>query len=125
MLRCMVVDGSPVVRKVAKRLLASDTVVVTTADTGVQTVSACSVEMPDIIILDCALADMPSVDIITQIRALPGSETTKIYLCLAEIDVTKIMRAKRAGAAGYLLKPFNRESISEILPQASPAGGAL
>ncbi|MBA8900525.1 response regulator [Phyllobacterium sp. P30BS-XVII] len=119
MLRCMVVDGAPVVRKVATRLLASDNVVVTTADTGFHTVSACSVEMPDIIILDCALPDMPSVDIITQIRALPGGTATRIYLCLAEIDVTKIMRAKRAGAAGYLLKPFNRESISGILPSAT------
>ena len=51
--------------------------------------------------------------------ALPGGKESRIYLCLAEIDVTKIMRAKRAGAYGYLLKPFNRESISEILPSTS------
>ncbi|PSH64723.1 MULTISPECIES: response regulator [Phyllobacterium] len=122
MLRCMIVDGSPVVRKVARRLIAGDTTVVTTADTGFQTVAACSVEMPDLIILDSALADMPATDIIAQIRALPGGENSKIYLCLPEIDVTKIMRAKRAGAAGYLLKPFNRASIAEILPQVPMTG---
>ena len=122
MLRCMIVDGSPVVRKVARRLLASDTTIVTTADTGFQTVAACSVEMPDIIVLDSALADVPAPDLIAQIRALPGGLNSKIYLCLPEIDVTKIMRAKRAGAAGYLLKPFNRASIAEILPQAPLAG---
>ncbi|MEK1853928.1 MAG: response regulator [Phyllobacterium sp.] len=118
----MIVDGSPVVRKVARRLIASGTTVVTTADTGFQTVAACSVEMPDVIILDSALSDMPAVDIITQVRALPGGENSKIYLCLPEIDVTKIMRAKRAGAAGYLLKPFNRASITEILPQVPMEG---
>jgi two-component system, chemotaxis family, chemotaxis protein CheY len=116
MLRCMVVDGSPVVRKVANRLIASDTVVVTMADTGYQTVAACSVEMPDMIILDDGLSDMPATEIIKQVRALPGGENTRIYLCLPEIDVTRIMRAKRAGATGYLLKPFNRASITEIMP---------
>lgn len=116
MLRCMVVDGSPVVRKVANRLIASDMVVVTTADTGYQTVAACSVEMPDMIVLDDGLSDMPATEIIKQVRALPGGEKTRIYLCLPEIDVARIMRAKRAGATGYLLKPFNRASIAEIMP---------
>ncbi|MEI4480079.1 MULTISPECIES: response regulator [unclassified Phyllobacterium] len=116
MLRCMIVDGSPVVRKVAGRLISSHKVVVTTADTGYQTVAACSVEMPDMIILDDGLIDMPATEIIQTIRALPGGDSTKIYLCLPEMDITRIMRAKRAGAAGYLLKPFNRASLAEIMP---------
>ncbi|SDO80793.1 two-component system, chemotaxis family, response regulator CheY [Phyllobacterium sp. YR620] len=118
----MIIDGSPVVRKVARRLIASETTVVTTADTGFQTVAACSVEMPDIIILDSAIADMPAADVIAQVKSLPGGANSKIYLCLPEIDLAKIMRAKRAGAAGYLLKPFNRASIAEILPQVPVAG---
>lgn len=122
LLRCMIVDGSPVVRKVARRLIASDTIVVSTADTGYQTVAACSVEMPDVIILDDDLSDMPAPEVISQIRALPGGENSSIYLCLPEVDITKIMRAKRAGAAGYLLKPFNRASIAEILPQIAVEG---
>jgi two-component system chemotaxis response regulator CheY len=32
-------------------------------------------------------------------------------LCLTEIDIGAIMRAKRAGAEGYLLKPFNRPQL--------------
>ncbi|MBZ9604088.1 response regulator [Phyllobacterium chamaecytisi] len=122
MLRCMIVDGSPVVRKVARRLIANETTVVTTADTGYQTIAACSVEMPDIIILDDALSDMPAPEIISQVRALPGGENSKIYLCLPEVDLSRIMRAKRAGAAGYLLKPFNRVSIAEILPPVPVEG---
>jgi two-component system chemotaxis response regulator CheY len=119
MLRCMIVDGSPVVRKVAHRLLSNETTVVTLVDSGYQAVAACSVEMPDMIILDDDLSDMPAPEIIKQIRALPSGEHSRIYLCLPEVDVTKIMRAKRAGAAGYLLKPFDRASITEILPQSA------
>ena len=72
MLRCMIVDGSPVVRKVARRLIANETTVVTTADTGYQTIAACSVEMPDIIILDDALSDMPAPEIISSGACLAG-----------------------------------------------------
>ena len=34
-------------------------------------------------------------------------------LSCSTVDVASIMRAKRAGAEGYLLKPFNRAQLLE------------
>ncbi|TIT48885.1 MAG: response regulator, partial [Mesorhizobium sp.] len=38
-----------------------------------------------------------------------------------EVDVASIMRAKRAGAQGYLLKPFNRPQLLECFRTLSVA----
>jgi two-component system chemotaxis response regulator CheY len=37
----------------------------------------------------------------------------KIAVCFTEVDMGAIMRAKRAGAQDYLLKPFNRPQLLE------------
>lgn len=112
MKRCMFVDGSSVIRKVAKRILGSDMVVVEAAS-GFDAVEMCAADMPDIIVVDSALSDMQAVDLIRRIRTIESPITPQILVSLVEVDVGAIMRAKRAGAQGYLLKPFNRPQLLE------------
>ena len=46
-----------------------------------------------------------------RVRAMHGRVKPQIAICLTEVDVGAIMRAKRAGAQGYLLKPFTRPQL--------------
>ncbi|GGB02111.1 response regulator [Brucella endophytica] len=108
MARCLIVDDSPVIRKVARRILSDSAFAIAEAASGSQAIEQCMAEMPDVILLDSDLPDLPTPDIIGAIRGLPGGREARIVLCLNEVDVTKIMRAKRAGASGYMLKPFDR-----------------
>ena len=39
----------------------------------------------------------------------------------SKLNVGKIMRAKRAGADGYLMKPFNRELLFNAIKSVTPA----
>ena len=52
-------------------------------------------------------------DLIRRIRAIEAPVKPQILVSLIEVDVAAIMRAKRAGAQGYLLKPFNRAQLLE------------
>ncbi len=45
----------------------------------------------------------------------------QIAICLTELDVGAIMRAKRAGANGFILKPFKPRPASRTLPHLSMA----
>ncbi len=113
MKRCMFVDDSAVIRKVAKRILNGPDLLVIEASTGSDAIALCASDMPDIIVVDGALADMPAVDCIRRIRAIDSPVRPQIAICLTEKDAAAIMRAKRAGAQGYLLKPFNRPQLLE------------
>jgi two-component system chemotaxis response regulator CheY len=113
MKRCMFVDDSSVIRKVAKRILGGPEMVVIEAATGLDAIEMCAADMPDIIVVDGSLPDMATSEVISRIRAIESPVKPQIAVCLIEIDVGAIMRAKRAGAQGYILKPFTRPQLLE------------
>ncbi|RWL20504.1 MAG: response regulator [Mesorhizobium sp.] len=113
MKRCMFIDDSSVIRKIAKRILGGSDMLVIEAARGFDAVEMCSADMPDIIVVDGALPDMQAEDVIRRVRAIESPIQPQILISLVEVDVASIMRAKRAGAQGYLLKPFNRPQLLE------------
>ena len=124
MKRCLFVDDSTVIRRVAKRILGGAGLDVIEAAGGSEALSYCSVEMPDIVVIDGLLPDMETPDVIRHIRAMPMGAGPRILVCLVEKDVGAIMRAKRAGAQGYLLKPFDRLSLLSRMHEVITAPAA-
>lgn len=121
MKRCMIVDDSSVIRKVAKRILTGPEMMVVEASTGAQALDMCTAQMPDIIVVDHGLTDMTTVEFIHQAVAIPAVIRPRIMICLTQFDLGAIMRAKRAGAAGFVLKPFNRPQLLERFRQFQAA----
>jgi two-component system, chemotaxis family, chemotaxis protein CheY len=119
MKRFMVVDTSSVVRKIAKRILSEAGAIVYEAEAGDHMLEMCNYEMPDCIIVTSALPDMEAHDAIAELRRLPEGNKAKILLMTIELNVGRIMRAKRAGADGYLMKPFNRELLMDAVKSVS------
>lgn len=111
MRRCLFVDDSGLIRKVAKRILDDADILVSEAESGRDALSMCAADMPDLIVVDNMLPDMETADLIRHVRAIPARVKPQILVCLVELDVPAIMRAKRAGAQGYMLKPFNRAQL--------------
>lgn len=122
MKRCMIVDDSEVIRKVAKRILESQDMLVVEAQSGREALDLCAHDVPDIILVDGKLKDIPVVDFV---RMVGGNEKKpQVIICLTAFDIGAIMRAKRAGAQGYLLKPFNRSQLLQCLRQRFDAARA-
>ncbi|UCI10136.1 response regulator transcription factor [Mesorhizobium sp. B1-1-8] len=113
MKRCLFVDDSSVIRKVAKRILSGSDFLVAEAASGLDAIEICATDMPEIIVVDGGLPDMQAADLIRRIRGIESDTKPQIVVSLVEVDVASIMRAKRAGAQGYLLKPFNRAQLLE------------
>ena len=111
MKRCMIVDDSSIIRKVVKRILGGPDMAVVEAGNGRDALEMCAAELPDAIILDGTLPDMQAPEFILAVKALPGAKDVRILVSILEFDIGAIMRAKRAGANGYMLKPFNRAQL--------------
>lgn len=122
MKRCLIVDDSSVVRKVAKRILGGPDLSVAEAESGADAIEKCRISYPDYIIVDGVLPDMAIEEFIEEIRAFaPNGKLPKISVCMVEMDVPRIMRAKRAGAANYCMKPFTRPQLMERFRELSAA----
>ena len=111
MRRCMIVDDSSVIRKAAKRILAKPDLLIVEAENGAEALDLCSVEMPDVVIVDGTLPDMTSAECIAGLNSIDEDKKPKIFVCVPEVNLRTIMRAKRAGAKDFLLKPFDRASL--------------
>ncbi len=110
MQRLMIADTSDVVRKVGKRILSELGFMVLEAATDREGIRRCAEEMPNILIVDAAMEG--AIDLITTVRGMPNGNSVRIYYCVIEADLKKMMVGKRAGANDFLLKPFDRKILT-------------
>lgn len=112
MRRLMIADDSDVVRKVGMRILSGMGFLVSDAANGLEALSRCEAELPDILIVDAGMDG--ALDLIANIRRLPNGKSVRIYYCVIEADLKKMMMGKRAGADDFLLKPFDRKILENV-----------
>ena len=120
----MIIDDSSVVRTVAARIVMGlGDVHVLEAPTARSGYDICADNMPDLVVIDADLPDQSGVELLEKMCLLDHRKEATILLLLAEVDLSAIMRAKRAGAAGFLLKPFDRATLLEVLTPLLDAKG--
>jgi two-component system chemotaxis response regulator CheY len=118
---CLVVDDSRVVRKVARRLLEDAGYAVAEAPDGAEALSWCRAMMPDVILVEPAMPGMSGLDFLRRLQLEPGGRAPRVIFCSAEHDLERIRQALDAGAAEYVIKPFDGEIIAEKLSLAGVA----
>lgn len=115
MRRCLIVDDSQVIRKVVRRILSDEGFLVGEAASGAEALEICQEEMPEIILVDSLLPDVDSIDLIARIVSIEAEIAPAILYSTHQIQLSQIMKAKRAGAKGHILKPFVRQQLLEQL----------
>ena len=116
--RCLIVDDSKMIRRVAGRILKDLNFDAVEAGNGQEALDICRSDMPDAILLDW---NMPVMDGLTFLKALRAEQSAKdpiVVFCTAERDVTKIAQALDAGADEYVMKPFDSDIIESKFLQA-------
>ena len=114
---CLIVDDSRVVRKVASRIAQNMGFSVSEAEDGDQAFAMCEHDMPDAIILDWNMPVMSGLEFIEKLRLMDGGEHPKVIFCTTENDTPHLMRALRAGANEYVMKPFDSEIMQTKFAQ--------
>jgi two-component system chemotaxis response regulator CheY len=112
MQRLMIADSSDIVRKVGKRILSELGFLVAEAESHHEALTRCGAELPNFLIVDAGLEG--ALDLIAGIRAMPEGKSVRIYYCVIEADLKKMMAGKRAGADDFLLKPFDRKILTSV-----------
>ncbi len=109
----MIVDDSAVIRRVASRIFELLGLASAEADDGAKTLDYCSQSMPDVIVLDWNMPGTDTIELLRQLRRMPGGVNVKLIYCATENDPMMISRATRAGADEVILKPFDRGTFKE------------
>lgn len=119
----MLIDDHPVVRAGLRAIIeARGFTVVGEASTGEESLAMASALKPDVVLCDLRLGDgMDGVQTTTALRRMPDAPAVLI-LTTFDHDA-QIIRAIEAGAAGYLLKDVDNDTIFRAIVDA--ASGAM
>lgn len=118
--RCLVVDDSSVVRKVARAILDDLDFEVIEAGDCKEAGDLCKGVAPNIILLDWLMPGQNSIEFLSELRSRKLSHRPFIIYVTTENDVGTITRALDAGADDYMLKPFTRETLMEKIEPLRP-----
>jgi two-component system chemotaxis response regulator CheY len=73
---------------------------------------------PDLVIMDMVMPGMAGIDAVRAIRARhPGA---RIVMCSAVSQRELCDEALAAGAAGFIIKPFDARQVLEVLDASAP-----
>ncbi|MGD9806475.1 MAG: response regulator [Hyphomicrobiaceae bacterium] len=118
MRHCLVVDDSKIIRKVTRHILESMNIEVTEAANGREAVERCVERMPNAVLLDWQMPVMNGLEFLGALRLATKGERPHVIYCTTENDPAEISRALIGGANDYLLKPFDRETLTAKLTAA-------
>ncbi len=75
---------------------------------------------PDMIITDLNMAAMNGIQLIREVRQLPGFAFMPIVMLTTESQQQKRNEAKSAGATGWMVKPVQPQAMLQIVKQLVP-----
>ena len=113
----LIVDDSPVIRRVAARILSDLGFSVIEAENGKMALDIVRREIPDVMLVDWDLGDMSGLQFLEEYNKLPGAHLAKVLFETSEVMISEMTKAKRLGVVGFLMKPFNRELIISRLSE--------
>ena len=119
-IRVLLVDDDALVRSGLRMMLSGDgdiTVVGEAAD-GADVRGAVAEHRPDVVLMDVRMPGVDGIAATEELRSGDGAGPQVLVLTTFDADAT-VVRALRAGAAGYLLKHTEPERIVEAVRRAA------
>ncbi|MBL8629583.1 MAG: response regulator [Rhodospirillaceae bacterium] len=115
MKKCLIVDDSRIIRRVAAKILFELGFDPDEAEDGQKAIEAARIRMPDIAIVDWDMPVMDGLSFVTALRKMPGGDKPIVIFCTADNEVHHIERALEVGADEYIMKPFDSEIVRSKL----------
>jgi len=113
--KILVVDDSPVYRKLIDHVLSAQPFTPVYAQDGKEALQLYRDISPSIVITDWMMPDVSGVELCRQIRADNSRPYTYIILMTAKLEKANIVKGLEAGADDYLTKPFDHgEMLARI-----------
>jgi two-component system chemotaxis response regulator CheY len=112
MKKVLVVDDSPTIRQQIGRALAEAGFEVIEATDGVDGIDKIAGDKAiGIVILDINMPRMNGLEMLEKVKAESSNEGLPVIMLTSEGQKSLIERAKRAGAKGWIVKPFKADLL--------------
>ncbi|MEM6539011.1 MAG: response regulator [Pseudomonadota bacterium] len=111
----LAVDDSRTMRDMITLALTTEGFDVELAEDGVHGLEVLDGTEPDVIITDINMPRLDGFGFIDAVRLRDDTKTTPILVLTTESSADLKMRARKAGATGWIVKPFAQEKLVRAL----------
>lgn len=117
----LIVDDSATMLLSVRASLEMNGFIVRSAADGVQALTQLKGGLkPDLIITDINMPNMGGLELIRNVKAMPGLRFTPILTLTTESHSGKRDEGKKLGATGWLVKPVSGPDLIKVIRQVVP-----
>jgi two-component system, OmpR family, phosphate regulon response regulator PhoB len=109
--RILVVDDEPDISALVAYHLARESYRVRTAADGPEALRSIETDTPDLVVLDLMLPGMSGLEVLSELRRRPETESLPVILLTARKEEEDRIAGLRHGADDYLAKPFAPQEL--------------
>ncbi|WCP69380.1 response regulator [Vibrio tubiashii] len=115
MTKILAVDDSVSIRQMVSHTLRDAGYDVETANDGKDALSKVTTSKFDVVISDVNMPNMGGFELVKALREKPQYKFIPILMLTTETSTDKKQQGKSAGATGWLVKPFNPDTLLKTL----------
>ncbi len=113
-MKILLVDDSNTMRRIQKNTLEKIGLTdVTEAQDGAEAIEKMKGGGFELVLMDWNMPNMTGIEALKKLKADPATKATPVIMVTSESEKTKILEAIQAGAANYVVKPFQPETLKE------------
>ena len=115
MAKILVVDDEHALRDMMTMRLKANGYDVVTAIDGEDGLNKARAERPDLILLDIMMPAMDGLMVLSRLKSDLELSFVPVIMLTAKSDTEAIMESQSAGAADYILKPFDGDELMKLV----------
>ena len=113
--RILAVDDSATMRQLVRMTLTRAGYEVVEAEDGAKGLQKATGETFDMVLSDINMPNMNGMDLLRNLRQMAQYKFTPIVLVTTESQLEKKQEGERAGATGWIVKPFEPEQLLAVI----------
>jgi len=114
--RVLLVDDEPVIRELVQAMLEGNGVEVRCVDGGVRALQEALASRPDLVLLDIVMpGELDGLAVLRLLRAEPALAGVPVHMLTARVRPADRAAAQKAGADGYIEKPFKGQALQALV----------
>jgi two-component system cell cycle response regulator len=109
--RVLIVDDNSANRRLLEARLTAEYFTVQTASNGADALAMCSVELPDVILLDVMMPGMDGFEVCRQLKSNARTQHVPVVMVTALDQSSDLLEGLEAGADDFLTKPVDNLAL--------------
>src|SRR3954454_17531663 len=119
----LLADDSVTIHRVVEITFAREDYKITAVKSGDEAIARAKDLKPDLVLVDAGLAGKSGYDVVAAIKDDPGLDSVPCLILTGNFSPYDEVKGQKAGADGFVVKPFETQAIIDKVGEAIKRGG--